>query len=256
MAGFFFSPLEQFEILPLYFFSFGPLDLTITNQTVMLVLLCIFLNVLLFSSLNIKDYTLHVIPTRYQSIIEVFYSLILSMVIDNVNGKKSQFFFPLVFCLFFLIASMNLIGLVPYSFTVTSHFVVTLVLSLSIFIGINIICIKTYNLEIFSLFLPAGTPLVLAFLLVPVEFVLYLFRPLSLAIRLFCNMMAGHTLLKIFAGFAWSLMSFSGILFFLHFVPLFTLVPLFALELGVALIQAFVFSLLVCIYLNDGVNLH
>ena len=151
---------------------------------------------------------------------------------------------------------MNLIGLVPYSFTVSSHFVVTLAISLSIFIGINIICIKTHKFEFFSLFLPGGTPLLLAFLLVPVELVLYIFRPLSLAIRLFCNMMAGHTLLKIFAGFAWSLMSFTGILFFVHYIPLITLLPLLGLELGVALIQAFVFSLLTCIYLNDALNLH
>ena len=252
----FFSPLEQFEILPLFVIKLGFLDFSITNQTILLILIFFFVCVIFFANLNLKDQTLSIVPTRWQSVIEIFYQLILSMVIDNVNGKKSQFFFPLIFCIFFFIASMNLIGLVPYSFTVTSHFVVTLAISLSIFIGINIICIKTHKLEFFSLFLPSGTPLLLAFLLVPVEFVLYLFRPLSLAIRLFCNMMAGHTLLKIFAGFAWSLMSFTGILFFLHFVPLFTLLPLFGLELGVALIQAFVFSLLTCIYLNDAINLH
>lgn len=252
----FFSPLEQFEILPLFVIRLGILDLSITNQTILLILIFFFVNVLFFACLNLKDQTLYIIPTRWQSIIEIFYNLILSMVVDNVSGKKSQLFFPLIFCIFFFIASMNLIGLVPYSFTVSSHFVVTLAISLSIFIGINIICIKTHKLEFFSLFLPSGTPLLLAFLLVPVELVLYIFRPLSLAIRLFCNMMAGHTLLKIFAGFAWSLMSFTGILFFLHFVPLFTLLPLFGLELGVALIQAFVFSLLTCIYLNDAINLH
>ena len=252
---FFFSPLEQFEIFPFYVIKVNFFDFTLTNQTVFLIFIYFFFNVLFFATLNLKDNTLHIIPTRWQSVIEIFYNLILSMVLDNIGGKKSQFFFPLIFTIFFFIASINLIGLVPFSFTVTSHFVVTLAISLCIFIGINIICIQTHKLEFF-LFLPSGTPLLLAFLLVPVEFVLYLFRPLSLAIRLFCNMMAGHTLLKIFAGFAWSLMSFTGLLFLLHFVPLFTLLPLFGLELGVALIQAFVFSLLTCIYLNDAINLH
>jgi len=151
---------------------------------------------------------------------------------------------------------MNLIGLIPYSFTVTSHFIVTLSLSLTIFIGINIIGFREHKLAFFSLFYPAGTSLGLAFLLVPLEIISYLFRPLSLAIRLFCNLMAGHTLLKVFAGFSWSLMSLSGVLFCLQVIPLIILIPLYCLELGVALIQAYVFSLLVCIYLNDAINLH
>jgi ATP synthase subunit 6 len=178
------------------------------------------------------------------------------MVVDNIASKNAKKYFPLIFSLFIFVASLNLIGLIPYSFTVTSHFIVTLTLSLTIFIGINIIGFEMHGFKLFNLFLPRGTPLLLAFLLVPVEFILYLFRPLSLAIRLFCNMMAGHTLLKIFAGFAYSLMNLSGIVFFFHYIPLITLIPLMGLELGVALVQAFVFSLLSCIYLNDTVNLH
>jgi ATP synthase subunit 6 len=139
---------------------------------------------------------------------------------------------------------------------VTSHFIVTFSISFFIFIGMNIICVKTHKLEFFSLFLPSGTSVLLAFLLVPVELISYIFKPLSLAIRLFCNMMAGHTLLKVFAGFAWSLSGTTGVLFLMHYVPLLILIPLFGLELGVALIQAFVFSLLTCIYLNDALNLH
>ena len=112
------------------------------------------------------------------------------------------------------------------------------------------------KLKFFSLFLPAGTSFFLAFLLVPVEFISYVFKPISLAVRLFCNMMAGHTLLKVFAGFAWNLISLSGGSYFLYIIPIFILIPLFFLELGVALIQAYVFSLLTCIYLNDAINLH
>jgi len=251
-----YSPLEQFEILPLISFNIGFLDLSITNQTVMLVLIFVFVSLIFFSSLNQKFLSISIVPHRWQSIVEFMYGMVLGMVIDNVGGNRNQYFFPLIFSIFFFIVSMNLIGLIPYSFTVTSHFIVTFALSLTIFLGINIICVKVHKLEFFSLFLPAGTPVPLAFLLVPVELILYIFRPLSLAIRLFCNMMAGHTLLKIFAGFAWSLMSFSGILFFMQYVPLLTLLPLFGLELAVAIIQAFVFSLLTCIYLNDALNLH
>lgn len=252
----FFSPLEQFEILPLFFLHFGYLDISITNQTVILILILFFVFTTFFAFLKSGQNSLFLIPTRGQIIIEFLYSMVLAMVTDNIGGKKNQLFFPLVFSIFFLIVCMNLIGLIPYSFTVTSHLVVTLTLSLSIFIGMNIICVKTHKLAFFSLFLPAGTSLALAFLLVPLEIISFIFKPLSLAIRLFCNMMAGHTLLKVFAGFAWSLMSFSGILFLMHFIPIIILIPLFGLELGVSLIQAFVFSLLTCIYLNDALNLH
>ena len=157
---------------------------------------------------------------------------------------------------FFFIAFTNIIGLIPFSYTVTSHFIVTLSLSSTIFIGLNIISIRLHGIKFFSLFLPSGTSFILAFLLVPVELISFFFKPLSLAIRLFCNMMAGHTLLKVFVGFSWSLMSLSGVFFLLHYIPLIVLVPLFILELGVALIQAFVFTLLTCIYINDAINLH
>jgi ATP synthase subunit 6 len=253
---YFFSPLEQFEILPLVVLKIGFFDFSLTNQTIILVLILFFITAFFFSLLKQSNSSLFVIPTRFQAVIEILYDTVLSLVIDNVKNKTAQMFFPFIFSLFCFIASMNIIGLVPYSFTVTSHFIVTLAISLIVFIGINIIGVRTHKFEIFSLFLPAGTPFVLAFLLVPVELVLYIFRPFSLAIRLFCNMMAGHTLLKIFAGFAWSLMSFTGILFLFHYIPLLTLLPLFGLELAVALIQAFVFSLLSCLYLNDVLSLH
>ncbi len=253
--NFFFSPLEQFEILPIYTIFF----VIITNQVVILALTLFFL-ITLFFSLVANDFEqaafAFIIPRRIQVIIEIIYSMLLGMTLDNINGKHNAAFFPLIFSIFFFISFMNLIGLVPYSFTVTSHFIVTLTLSISIFIGINIISIRIHGLEFFSLFLPSGTSTALAFLLVPVELISFIFKPLSLAIRLFCNMMAGHTLLKVFVGFAWTLINFSGLAFLLHIVPLLILFPLFGLELGVALIQSYVFSLLTCIYLNDAINLH
>jgi len=248
---FLFSPLEQFEIFPI--FNIG---IALTNQFLILGFLSFSIIGGIFSLLHPKTSSLYIIPNYWQSLIESIYLLILKMVSTNIKGIKNERFFPLIFSIFFTVSAMNLIGLIPYSFTVTSHLVITLTLSLSIFIGMNIICVKNHKLKFFSLFLPAGTSLSLAFLLVPVELISYFFKPLSLAIRLFCNMMAGHTLLKVFAGFAWSLSSASGLVAALQIIPLIILVPLYGLELGVALIQAFVFSLLTCIYLNDAVNLH
>ena len=250
------SPLEQFRVLPLISLNFGGLDVSFTNETLILVLV-FFISIVFFSSVvKQEDKSFFIIPSRWQSIIEIIYSLVLGLVADNINSKKGQLFFPLVLFLFMLVLSLNLIGLVPYSFTITSHIVVTFFLSMSIFIGLNIICVRTHGMQFFSLFLPSGTALGLAFLLVPIEVVSYIFKPIALATRLFANMMAGHILLKVIAGFAYTLMGNTGILFLLHYVPLLILIPLFGLELGVAIVQSFVFAILVCIYLNDSINLH
>jgi ATP synthase subunit 6 len=250
------SPLEQFEILPLISFYLGGLDFSITNEVVILLLIFFFSLTFISSVVKQSDSSLYIIPNRWQIVAGIIYKMILSMISDNISGKKGQLFFPLVFSVFFYVASLNLIGLVPYSFTLTSHLIVTFALAIAIFLGINIICVRIHGLEFFSLFFPAGTSLVLGLLLVPIEVISYVFRPISLGIRLFANMMAGHTLLKVIAGFAWSLMGCTGILFLMHYIPLLILLPLFGLELAVGLIQAFVFSVLTCIYLNDAVNLH
>jgi len=250
------SPLEQFEILPLVSFYLGGLDFSITNEAVILFLIFFFSLTFIRSVVKQSDSSLYVIPNRWQIVIGIIYQMILSMISDNISGKKGHLFFPLVFSVFFYVANLNLIGLVPYSFTLTSHLIVTFALAIAIFLGINIICVRIHGLEFFSLFFPAWTSLVLGLLLVPIEVISYVFRPISLGIRLFANMMAGHTLLKVIAGFAWSLMGCTGILFLMHYVPLLILLPLFGLELAVGLIQAFVFSVLTCIYLNDAVNLH
>jgi len=254
--NYFFSPLEQFQVLPIFSVYLNFIDISLTNETIILVLI-LFFSVVLFASLvKGQESSYFIVPNRWQSVIEIIYKLILSLVTDNIKDKKNQHFFPLVFSIFFLLLSINLIGLIPYSFTLTSHLIVTLTLSLSIFIGINIICVRLHGINFFSLFLPTGTSVVLAFLLVPIELISYIFKPISLSIRLFANMMAGHTLLKVIAGFAFTLMGNVGILFLLHYIPLLILIPLFGLELGVALIQSFVFSILICIYLNDAINLH
>lgn len=251
-----FSPLEQFQIIPIFSFYFGIYDISITNEVIILVLVLFFSSIFFLSSAKAKDNSYLIIPSYCQTIVEIIYKMVLSLVTDNIKDKRGQYFFPLVFFIFFFILSLNLIGLVPYSFTLTSHLIVTLSLSLAIFIGINIICIRIHGIHFFSLFLPSGTSFALSFLLVPIELISYIFKPISLSIRLFANMMAGHTLLKVIAGFAFVLMGKTGLLFILHYIPLFILIPLFGLELGVALIQSFVFSILTCIYLNDAINLH
>jgi ATP synthase subunit 6 len=248
--------LEQFEFLPLVPLYFGGFDISITNETMILGIIFFLVSTFFFSSLKQSDSTLFIVPHRWQIIVGIVFKMVLTLLVDNIDAKRGQMFFPLVFSIFFFIVCLNVIGLVPYSFTLTSHLIVTFALSLFVFIGINIICIRLHGLEFFSLFLPSGTSVVLSLLLVPIELISYIFKPISLSIRLFANMMAGHTLLKVIAGFAWTLMGCTGVLFVIHYVPLLILIPLFGLELGVALIQAFVFSILTCIYLNDAISLH
>lgn len=253
--SFFFSPLDQFEILPIFSLNMGFVDFTITNVNVILVLIFFFLVSIYYLIVNIRDFSLPIYFNNWPIVFNIVYNLVKDLVINNI-GIKGAKFFPLVFCIFVYIVCLNLIGLIPYSYTITSHLIVTFSLALFIFIGINIITSRYHGFEMFSLFLPSGTSLALAFLLVPIELISYIFKPVSLSIRLFANMMAGHTLLKVIAGFAYTMMGLTGVLFFIHYVPLLILIPLFVLELGVSLIQAFVFSVLICIYLNDAINLH
>jgi ATP synthase subunit 6 len=185
----------------------------------------------------------------------MLYETVLGMLLDNV-GPRGQQYFPFIFTLFLFLLIANVIGLVPYSFTITSHLIVTFALALATFIGINIILVREHGFHALSLFLPAGSSLALAFILIPIELVSYFVRPVSLGVRLFANMMAGHTLLKVIAGFSWSMLLGSGLIFVAHVVPLFILVILMGLETMVACIQAYVFAVLSCIYLNDALNLH
>jgi len=251
-----YSPLEQFEILVLIPLYFKGLDFSITNETIVLVIIFLFFAVFFSASLNPKDSMFSVIPSKIQIIFESIFTILISLIVDNLGKTEGQKYFPILFSIFLYVVSLNLIGLIPYSFTLTSHLIVTFTLALFIFIALNIICIKKHGFAFFSLFFPGGTSVILAFLLVPIELISYIFKPVSLSIRLFANMMAGHTLLKVIAGFGWTLSGSSGILFLIHYIPLLILIPLFGLELGVALIQSFVFLILICIYLNDSINLH
>jgi ATP synthase subunit 6 len=246
-----FSALEQFQIFPLVYGVHY--YLSITNQTITLCIVFIFF--FLGSFLTINTHYGFVIPGRFQIIIETLYTIPVGILYEN-TGKTGIRFFPFIFtvCLFILLS--NMVGLIPYSLTVTSHLVITLALSLSLFIGIVSVIVKIHGLKSLQLFLPKGTSLALAFLLVPIEVVSFIFKPLSLGVRLFANIIAGHTLLKVIGGFSWVMILKGGILFSLHFLPLIILVLLIGLELGVGLIQTYVFLILVCIYFREAMNLH
>jgi ATP synthase subunit 6 len=249
-----FTPLEQFQIISLFSIKLFCLDFSVTNLFLINILVLVsFIVLILFMSSN--DKTFFFIPNNWQTLLETVYETVSQLLFDNLNlnGEK---YFPFISVLFLYILLVNLIGLVPYSFTVTSHLIVTFALSFSIFIGVNIICVKLYKFEMLSLFIPSNTSFGLALLLVPIEFVSYIFKPISLGVRLFANLMAGHTLLKVIVGFAWSMLLLEDFLSFFHIVPLLILILLVGLELGVAVIQAYVFTILTCIYLNDSINLH
>nr|YP_005090318.1 ATP synthase F0 subunit 6 [Heterosigma akashiwo]ACS27137.1 ATP synthase F0 subunit 6 [Heterosigma akashiwo]ACS27176.1 ATP synthase F0 subunit 6 [Heterosigma akashiwo]AOR08495.1 ATP synthase F0 subunit 6 [Heterosigma akashiwo]AOT84804.1 ATP synthase F0 subunit 6 [Heterosigma akashiwo]AOT84846.1 ATP synthase F0 subunit 6 [Heterosigma akashiwo] len=251
---YFFSPLEQFQIYPLISIQLGNFDFSFTNAALMIsigligFLLCLEM---IMSSTG----QFYFVPKHWQLVVENIYETVADTLVSNV-GEQGQKYFPFIFTLFTFVLISNLIGLVPYSFTITSHIIVTFGLALMVFVGVTIISIKEHGLHMLSLFIPSGTSLALAFLLVPIEIISYVFRPISLSLRLFANMMAGHALLKVIAGFAWSMMTAGGLLFLAHFFPLVVLILLIGLELGVAFIQAYVFTILSCMYLNDAINLH
>ena len=196
-----------------------------------------------------------IIPSGWQNLIEKLYSLVTQLLSDIIT-TGSEKYLPFSIVLFMFILSNNLIGLVPYSFTTTSHITLTFFLSFSIFVAMNIIGFQRHKIEYFSLFLPANTGFFLALLLVPIELISYIAKPISLGVRLFINLMAGHSLLKVIVGFSWNMLLVENLKGIVFIFPLLVLILLMGLELGVALIQAYVFITLTAIYLNDSEALH
>ena len=196
-----------------------------------------------------------VIPGHKQAFLEMIYKFILSLVEEHL-GKAEVRFFPLLLTLFLFVLGANVLGMMPFSFTVTSHICVTFGLSFSICVGILILGLMNHGVHFFSSFLPAGTPLVLAPLLVSIELVSYTSHAFSLAIRLFANMMAGHALLKILAGFVWTMWGVGGFLVPASIFPILIVSAIMVLEMGIAFLQAYVFTVLSCIYIKDAIHLH
>jgi ATP synthase subunit 6 len=245
------SPLEQFEILP--FFSLINNSVAIPNSVFTFFFCLVFFAYLNYSLIYGKKAGLS--PSRWQQVLESALLNGISVVKAN-NGKDAKVHIPFVVVFFLFVLLSNLFGLAPYTFTLTSHLILTFVLAFTIFLAMCTLSISKKGKKAFLDFLPPHTSLSLAFLLVPIEVVSFLFKPLSLSVRLFANIMAGHTLLKVICSFAWIMIAKGGYFFGLHFFPLVILVFLMGLELGVALIQAYVFTILLCIYLREASESH
>ena len=239
------NPLHQFEINPIVPIKLGGVDASFTNSALMMVITVAV--VTLFLTMSMKGRAL--VPGRWQSMAELCYEFVASMVKDNVGSAGRQYF-PFIFSLFMFILFGNLLGLIPYSFTFTSHVAVTLGMALTVFVGVTLIGFIKHGAKFLTLFVPSGVPAVMLILLVPIEILSYLSRPVSLSIRLFANMTAGHTMMKVFAAFIVPLGFLGG------WAPFAIDVALTGFEFIVAFLQAYVFAVLSCIYLNDSLHLH
>ena len=238
------SPLDQFKIKTWIPIQLGDYDVSFTNSSGAMVVSVLIVSFFLILGLRRRS----AIPGRWQSLVELNYIFIANLVRETV-GPAGRPYSPFIFTLFMFVLFGNLFGMMPYAFTFTSHIVVTFTLAIVVFLGVTLIAIIKHKLHFFSLFMPPGVPLYMAPLLIPIEIISYLSRPISLSVRLFANMLAGHTLMKVFAGFIVSLGIF-GV------APWLFVVALTGLEIVIAFLQAFVFSILTCLYLNDALHLH
>ncbi len=238
------SPLAQFEIKPLIPFRIGEVDLSFTNSAFFMMTAVVLAT--LFLTLGSRRGAL--VPGRWQSVAELSYEFIANMIRDNV-GTEGRRYFPFIFTLFMFVFFGNILGMVPYSFTYTSHIIVTFALATVVFVGVTVIGFMKHGLRFLSFLMPSGVPIYMAPLIVPIEILSYFTRPVSLSLRLFANMTAGHTMLKVFAGFVFT----AGVL---GIFPLALIAALTGLELIIAFLQAYVFTILTCVYLNDALHLH
>ena len=239
------SPLEQFEITPFVHFEIGGVDLAFTNSSLAMVITIAVITLFLTLSVNTRS----IIPSRVQLISELSYGFIAQLLKDTV-GEQGRKYFPFVFTIFMFVLIGNMVGMLPYSFTFTSHIIVTFALAAIVFIGVTILGFAKHGMHFFSFFVIPGLPWYMLPLLIPIEVISYLSRPISLSVRLFANMLAGHTLIKVFAMFVITMPFYSGVL------PLAFIVALTGLEILIAFLQAYVFAILTCLYINDALHLH
>jgi F-type H+-transporting ATPase subunit a len=238
------SPLAQFEIKTLIPLQVGDINVSITNSSVFMI--ATVLAISLFLVMGMRRSAL--VPGRWQSMVELSYIFIANLIKDTV-GSEGRPYFPFIFTVFMFVLFGNLFGMLPYTFTFTSHIVVTFTMALFVFLGVTLIAIAKHKIRFFTFFMPPGVPMYMAPILIPIEIISYLSRPISLSVRLFANMLAGHTLMKVFAGFIFTLGLF-GI------APWAFIVALTGLEIVIAFLQAYVFTILTCLYLNDALHLH
>ena len=240
MAG----PLEQFEIKPLAELSVAGIDISFTNSALWMVIAAVLVTG--FMTLSMRRGAL--VPGRWQGSAEVMYEFVANMLKDNV-GSAGRKYFPFVFTLFMFVLFGNLLGMIPHSFTFTSHIAVNFALALVIFIGVTIIGFMRHGTHYLRMFFPEGAPIATAIILVPIEIISYFSRPFSLAIRLFANMTVGHIMLKVIGGFV-------GLIGILGVLPFALLTGITVLEFGIAALQAYVYTILTCIYLHDAIHMH
>ena len=249
------SPLDQFEIRDLFSLNanlLGNIHLSLTNIGLYLsISIFLILSYSLLASNNNK-----IIPNNWSISQESIYATVHGIVISQINPTRGQIYFPFIYTLFVFILVNNLLGMVPYSFASTSHFILTFSLSFTIVLGATFLGFQRHGLKFFSLFVPSGCPLALLPLLVLIEFISYLSRNVSLGLRLAANILSGHMLLSILSGFTYNIMTSGIVFFFLGLVPLAFIIAFSGLELAIAFIQAQVFVVLTCSYIKDGLDLH
>jgi len=249
------SPLDQFEIRNLFSINvsfLGNSYFSLTN--IGLYIIISFILIIIYSLLAINNNK--ITPNNWSISQETIYSTVHSIVINQINTNKGQIYFPFIYSLFVFILINNLIGLIPYSFASTSHFILTFSISFTVVLGATILGFQKHGVHFFSLFVPAGCPLGLLPLLVLIEFISYLSRNISLGLRLAANILSGHMLLAILSGFTYNIMSSGFIFFFVGLLPLAFIIAFSGLELGISFIQAQVFVVLTCSYIKDGLDLH
>jgi len=245
------SPVEQFTIKVLFALNLFGFDVSFTNSSLFMVFTV--LASIAFLGLAIRPAAL--IPGRMQGLAEMLYEFIADMVRSNV-GSEGRPYFSFIFTLFMFVLFSNLLGLIPYSYTTTSQIVVTFAMAVAIFIGVTAIALMKHGVHFFSFFVPSGAPKALIPFLVVIEVISYFVRPVSLSVRLFANMLAGHTMLKVFAGLAVMIFGAGGFAIVGSILPLIAIIGLTGLEVLVAVLQAYVFTILTCMYLNDALHLH
>lgn len=244
------NPIHQFEITPLVPLSLGSLDISFTNSSLWMAIAVIVSTVFLSVATQRKA----LVPGRLQIAAEMLYEFIAGMIRENI-GQGGRKYFPLIFTLFVVVFMGNVLGLLPYSFTYTSHLVVTAALAMIIFISVLVIGFASHGTHFLALFVPPGLPLWLMPLIVPIEIMSFLVRPVTLSVRLFANMIAGHIMLKVFAGFSMGMVAMGAGGLALGILPVIFNSVLIGFELLIAFLQAYVFAILSCIYLKDTVEI-
>ncbi len=245
------SPLHQFEIHTLIPIKVGGVDISFTNSSLLMILAVLSSAALIMLGMRNKS----MVPGRAQSLVEIIYNGISGMVGD-IAGHNSKPYFPLIFTIFIFILFCNMLGMIPGSFTVTSHILVTFALAVLVFLTVTLVGLFRHGFKFFTLFLPHGTPGWLIPIIVPLEIFSFLVRPFSLSIRLFANMLAGHIVMKVFAGMAAGVVFAAGLLPLVGIIPVAMNVAMIGFEFFVAGLQAFVFAILASVYMHDALELH